>query len=228
MQIARRIEEVRAEKVLAKFAGEPFGDGGQRNAAGVGGEDALRRAQARDLARKVALDLQIFCDGFDDPVAVRDVFQVVFEVAGSDECSGSGVKKAAGFCLAAFPIRPAQRRCDWADLGRTISSNKAGMPALAKWAAMRDPMVPAPSTATRSIGFTRGVYREPGSVRNRPAYCYSSEATVTVSPESVPETLAWIGLPALRSFVQLALLLSISAARMLPTESNFITWPPAS
>ena len=48
-----------------------------------------------------------------------------------------------------------------------------------------------------------------------------------VSPESVPETFAWIGLPAFRSFVQFALLLSISVARMLPTESNLKVWPPA-
>src|SRR5580658_4857947 len=64
----------------------------------------------------------------------------------------SGVKKAAGFCFraASNPPREAALRLAW--LGRTISSNKAGMPALAKWAAMRDPMVPAPSTATRRSG----------------------------------------------------------------------------
>src|SRR5580700_6150721 len=33
---------------------------------------------------------------------------------------------------------------------------------------MREPIVPAPSTATRWIGFTGGVYREPGGAGNLP------------------------------------------------------------
>ena len=44
MQIARRIEKVCAEEVLAKFGGIAFGDLRQRNAAGVGGDDGAGRA----------------------------------------------------------------------------------------------------------------------------------------------------------------------------------------
>jgi len=46
-----------------------------------------------------------------------------------------------------------------------------------------------------------------------------------VSPASIPETFARIGLLAASSFVHFSLLLSVSAARELPIESNRITWP---
>src|SRR6266542_941631 len=64
-----------------------------------------------------------------------------------------------------MPARAAAFRLDVP--GTTISSSSAGTPAFAKWAAIRDPMVPAPSTATRWIGFTRRVYLE----RNPPRSC---------------------------------------------------------
>ena len=47
VQVARRIEEVRAQKMLPELAIEAFGDAGQGNAAGVGGDDRARRAQRR-------------------------------------------------------------------------------------------------------------------------------------------------------------------------------------
>ena len=46
MQIARRIEEVRAEEVLAELVGIAFGDLRQRDAAGVGGDDGAGRRDA--------------------------------------------------------------------------------------------------------------------------------------------------------------------------------------
>jgi hypothetical protein len=39
--------------------------------------------------------------------------------------------------------------------GKTMSRRSAGIPALAKCAAMREPIVPAPRTATRRIGGMR-------------------------------------------------------------------------
>src|SRR5690349_14408850 len=48
-----------------------------------------------------------------------------------------------------------------------------------------------------------------------------------VSPLRIPETLALIGLLSPRFFVHAGLVLSISAARALPTMSNFITCPPS-
>ena len=37
------------------------------------------------LRQQAALDVEILGDGFDDPVAVRDVFQIVFEITRRDE-----------------------------------------------------------------------------------------------------------------------------------------------
>lgn len=71
-------------------------------------------------------------------------------------------EKSAGLLLSGgiSPASAAALRFGW--LGRTMSSRRAGIPALAKWAAMRAPMVPAPSTATRRsgvIGYPHGVYQ---------------------------------------------------------------------
>src|SRR5689334_16749074 len=52
-----------------------------------------------------------------------------------------------------MPLRAAALRLGWS--GRTMSSRSTGNPALAKWAAMRAPMVPAPRTATRRSGVIR-------------------------------------------------------------------------
>ena len=38
-----------------------------------------------DLVPEAALDVEILGDGFDDPVAIGDFIEVVFEVAGGDE-----------------------------------------------------------------------------------------------------------------------------------------------
>ena len=153
MQIARRIEEVRAEKMLAEFGRIAFGDLRQRNAAGVGGDDGAGRAMRDHPVVERALDGEVFGDGFDDPVAVCDLREVVVEVAGGDEAGGFGNEERGraaferGFDAIARGLIATLRR-------RTISSSSDGICALARCAAMREPMVPAPRTATRRIGFS--------------------------------------------------------------------------
>ena len=88
VQVARRIEEVRAQKMLPELAVETLGDLRQRDAAGIGGDDRARRAHGRHAAPQGALDLQILRDGFDDPVASADAAQVVLEIAGGDQRFG--------------------------------------------------------------------------------------------------------------------------------------------
>ena len=83
--VARRIEEVRAKPVAAEIVGEAFGDLGHRQAAGVGGDDGAGLANGFDLAQQLALDLQVFDDGFDDPVDFGELRQIVFEVADGDQ-----------------------------------------------------------------------------------------------------------------------------------------------
>ena len=48
------------------------------------------------LIEKRAFDGEVFGDGFDDPVAVFDPFEVVVEVTGGHEAAGFGNKKRAG------------------------------------------------------------------------------------------------------------------------------------
>ena len=49
VQIARRIEEMRAQKMPAEAGRESFGDLAQRDAAGVGGDDRIRLARGFHL-----------------------------------------------------------------------------------------------------------------------------------------------------------------------------------
>ena len=99
VEVARRIEEVRAEEVAAELGRESFGDFGERDAAGVGGDDGVGAARGFDFAPEVALGVEVFDDGFDDPVAFGDQVEVVFEVAGQDEGGLVVGEEAAGALL---------------------------------------------------------------------------------------------------------------------------------
>ncbi len=96
MQIARRIEEVCSEEMLAEFGGESFGDAGERNPAGVGGEDGAGLARLDYLVEQTALDFKVLSDGFEDPIAIFDLAQVIVEVTGGDERFGFGCKECGG------------------------------------------------------------------------------------------------------------------------------------
>ena len=68
VQVARRIEEVRAEPVLPERVGPAFGDARERNAGGVRADDACRRAIALDAREQRLLDVEPLDDRLDDPV----------------------------------------------------------------------------------------------------------------------------------------------------------------
>ncbi len=74
-----------AKEVLAELLGESFDDLGQRNAAGAGGENGVGFRDRFHAAPDVALDLKIFGNGFDDPIAFGDLVEVVIVVADFDE-----------------------------------------------------------------------------------------------------------------------------------------------
>src|SRR5262249_54471913 len=69
------------------------------NAAGVGGQDRAGAAHLFDFAQQVALDIQVFHHGLENPVALVEVAQVVFEVAWRDQRSRVRGEEAAGFLL---------------------------------------------------------------------------------------------------------------------------------
>src|SRR5436190_2905699 len=64
----------------------------------------------------------------------------------------ASVKKPTGFCLAALSIPASAAALRIGRSGSVISRRSTGKPALAKWAAIRAPIVPAPRTATRRSG----------------------------------------------------------------------------
>ncbi len=112
VQVARRIEEVGAEKVMAELGIEAVGDLGERNAAGVGGEDGAGGAEGGDALPEGALDFEILGDGLNDPFAASDAAEIVFEVAGSDERFG-GVREEGDGALfgGALDAGESERRC---------------------------------------------------------------------------------------------------------------------
>ena len=124
MQIARRIEEVRSEKPAAEILREAFADLGERNAAGVGGENRVWPADLLHALPKIALDGEVFGDGFDDPIAIADVSQIVVETAGGQERGGIGREEGPGILL---------RRGFDASFRIGGSSGQAGAPELQRW-----------------------------------------------------------------------------------------------
>ncbi len=88
MQVARRIEEVGAQKMLPELAIEAFGDLGEWNAAGVGGDNRSGRAYRRHAMPQGAFDFEILGHRFDDPFAAPDASQVVLEIARGDQRFG--------------------------------------------------------------------------------------------------------------------------------------------
>ena len=83
--VARRIEKVRAEPMAAEIVAESFRDFIHRQAAGVRGDDCPGAPPRFHPAQQVALDVQVFDYRLDDPIAIRERLQVVFEVADLDQ-----------------------------------------------------------------------------------------------------------------------------------------------
>ena len=85
MQVARRIEEVCAEKVAPKVVASPFGERRDRNAARVRRHDRARPADAVDALEQRPLHVGALQNGLHDPVDGRELLKVGVEAAGRDE-----------------------------------------------------------------------------------------------------------------------------------------------
>jgi hypothetical protein len=81
MQVARRIEEMRAQEMPAELRRESFGNLGEGNAAGVGGKNRIHLARRVHLAPQVALQFQIFHHRFENPIALGHAMEIILEVA---------------------------------------------------------------------------------------------------------------------------------------------------
>ena len=79
--VTRWIEEVRAKPGPAKVVGESFSDLADGQAAGVGGDDRAGLADGFHFPQQRPLDVEVLDHGFDDPVDVGELLDVVFEIA---------------------------------------------------------------------------------------------------------------------------------------------------
>ena len=71
VQVARRIEEVRAEPVPAEAVAAALGERRDRDARRVRADDRLGAAHRLDALEQRSLDVEPLDDGFDDPVGRR-------------------------------------------------------------------------------------------------------------------------------------------------------------
>src|SRR5206468_2596703 len=100
-----------AEKVLAELIRIVFGHLAERDAAGVG-RDYRARASIRDYTVKQgALDIQVFGNGLDDPIAVFDFWEIGVEATGSDQARIFGEEKSRRAALQCRCETVAGRRC---------------------------------------------------------------------------------------------------------------------
>jgi len=92
---------VGAEPGATEIVGEAFGNFPYGQAAGVGGNDGAGLANSFHFTEKRALQVEIFDDGFDDPVDFGELFQIIFKVADRDQAGERRVHESGGlrfFC----------------------------------------------------------------------------------------------------------------------------------
>ena len=161
VEVARRIEEVRAQPALPEPLGASLGDGAQRNAGRVGADDRVARDVRFDAREQRLLDVEPFDDRFDDPVGRRQSPEVLVEAAGETRRCVCAVKNGSGFS-AASPARGLRARPSARDVEQQHRERR-------RWRGVRRsarPSSPAPRTAADRIAFTGP--RPAGSVWRAP------------------------------------------------------------
>ena len=83
-EVAGRVEKVRTQKVGLEIVGASTGDLGNRDARGVGADDAARPACLLDAGHEPLLGVFALHDRFDDPVYLAHPAKVVLYVAQRD------------------------------------------------------------------------------------------------------------------------------------------------
>ena len=87
---------MRSGPVLLKIFGAAFGDQVNRQPGSIRCDDRAGFAYRFDAREKAALDLQVFGDGFDDPIHLAAPGDIVFQVSGGDQARGIGREKSGG------------------------------------------------------------------------------------------------------------------------------------
>ena len=148
--VARGVEEVAAEEASPVLHRQYLSNLRNGQAGSVGGEQRRGAKVRQDPLQQRMLDGQIFSNGLNHPVALAQA-----EAGRRQSCRERCGPRTMGQKMRRAWIWPALqgRRPPVDCAGRpplgTISRSCTGMPALARTAAIREPIVPAPSTAAR-------------------------------------------------------------------------------
>ncbi len=95
-EVARWIEEVRAEEVPAEALRSSFGDRTDRNARGIRADDGVRAAQRVDPREQRLFGVEPFDDRLDDPVGRAHEVEVFVEAAGPNQRREVGCEERVG------------------------------------------------------------------------------------------------------------------------------------
>ena len=118
MQVARRVEEMRAEPVTPEVVAASLGEGADRDARRVRRDDRSRPPRRIDAFEERALHVDALDDGFDDPVGAGDPREVVVETADRDERRGVGGEERIRLQRAGA-LQPVAR-----DVGREVEQQR--------------------------------------------------------------------------------------------------------
>jgi hypothetical protein len=110
LQVARRVEEVRAQEAPAELEGQVRRHGADAQAGGVAGDDGGLLHRRRHAREELALDLQVLHHRLEDPVGVLELRPVVVEVARADARGVLGQVERARLQLAQVRDGPARDR----------------------------------------------------------------------------------------------------------------------
>ena len=97
MQIAGRVEEVRAEPRSAKLGRPAFRKGGNRDSRCVGADDRVRSPVLLDASEERALDVETLHDRFDHPVRAGDRGEILVEAPGAHQRVRAPGEQRIGF-----------------------------------------------------------------------------------------------------------------------------------
>jgi hypothetical protein len=89
------LKKVRAEKMLLEFAAQPLTHALQGNTGGVRGDDGTRLSHRFDPFEQVLFDLQVLDHHFHNPVAIRQLIEIVFQIADAYQVGIFGLHEQA-------------------------------------------------------------------------------------------------------------------------------------
>ena len=94
LHIARRVEEVSAQKVRLEVRAGLGGNGGNGYSRSIAGNDTVRFSRLLEASHQFALGSEVFNYRFDDPIALGYPIEVVSQVSNGDQVGTRRSEKA--------------------------------------------------------------------------------------------------------------------------------------